>query len=567
MKRDWHELISQPKYKVKVEKDIYVTMRDGVRLAVDVHRPDADGKFPALLALSPYGKELQELEFPLQPLGKSAVWDGVMEAGDSEYFVSRGYAHIIGDLRGTGYSEGEYVGLHSKKEGEDGYDIVEWIAEQPWCDGNVGMVGYSYFGEIQLDVAITEPPHLKAIFPTGVWTDLYRMAYQGGILSLFLYGLWDGRAGNSGFAGKNVHSAMMRMLSKDEFESRVEEALKNPDIRKFPNLYHLLKYPYKNPLFVDLLLNPYNGPFYWERSAYYDLDKIKIPTYVVGAMAHRSATKAHFELYNKISSPNKKVAMYPPGMPDRPWIEGIDTVLRWYDHWLKGIDTGIMDELPVKFFIMGVNEWRYETEWPLTRAIPTKFYLRSWEGLSQEPEAYSDEPDCFVQQPLYASSKIESVKYVSTPMSKDTEAIGPVALYFYASIDTDDTNWIVELRDVSRDGSEQLLGKGYLRASQRALDESKSKPLQPYHPHTSSQAVVPNEIYEYAIEVAPIANVFKAGHRIKLTIRSMESPTEPEMLTHFHPTLPSSRRTLHKIYRDKEHKSYLLLPIIPQNGR
>jgi putative CocE/NonD family hydrolase len=151
-------------------------------------------------------------------------------------------------------------------------------------------------------------------------------------------------------------------------------------------------------------------------------------------------------------------------------------------------------------------------------------------------------------------------------MSKDMEAIGPVALYFYASIDTDDTNWIVELRDVGGDGSEQIVAKGYLRASHRALDESKSKPLQPYHPHTGSQPVVPNEIYEYAIEMAPIAAVFRAGHRIELIIKSMESPREPEMLTHFHPTLPSSRRTLHTIYRDKMHPSYLLLPVIPRMG-
>ncbi len=566
MKKDWHELVSQPQYGVRVEKDLYVKMRDGVKLAVDVLRPDAPGKFPALLALSPYGKEIQELDFPPQPLGKSAVWDGVMEAGHSEYFVSRGYAHVIGDLRGMGYSEGEYVGYHSKQEGEDGHDIVEWIAEQPWCDGNVGMIGYSYFGEIQLDVAINQPPHLKAIFPTGVWTDLYRAAYQGGILSLFLYGLWDGRAGNSGMAGKNVHSAMMKSLSKDEFKARVEEALKNPDIRKFPNLYHLLKYPYKNPLFVDFLLNPFDGPFYHERSSYYHLDRIEIPTYMVGAMAHRAATKAHFELYSGIKSRDKKLAMYPPGMPDRPWVEGIDTVLRWHDHWLKGIDTGVMDEPPIKFFVNGVNEWRFETEWPPKGTVPTKFYLGSWERLSREPETFSEEPDSFFQQPLYASSKTESVKYVSNPMPKDMETIGPVAVFFYASIDTDDTNWIVELRDVGQDGSEQPLGKGYLRASHRALDESKSKPAQPYHPHTSAEPAVPGEVYEYAIEMAPIANVFKQGHRIKMTIRSMESPTEPEMLTHFHPVLPSGRSTLHKIYRNKKYKSYLLLPVNPGKG-
>ena len=562
MNKDWHESVSQPRYKVTVDKNVYIRMRDGVRLIVDILRPDSPGKFPALLSLSPYGKELQELPFPPQSLDKGPLWDGVLEAGDSEYFVSRGYAHIIGDLRGTGDSEGEYLGIDAKKEGQDGFDIVEWIAQQPWCDGNVGMIGYSYFGKIQLDVAIEQPPHLKAICPAGGWTDLYQAAYHNGILSLFFYGLWDGRAGNSGFAARNARSAMMKELSKDEFESRVQETLKNPDVQKFPNLYHLLKYPYKNPLFIDFLLNPYNGAFYRERSAYYNLDKITIPTMITGTMGHRSATKAHLEAYSKIKSPNKKVTMYPPGMPARPWVEGIDTVLRWHDHWLKGIDTGMMGEPPIKFFLMGANQWRHEKEWPLPNVQPTKFYLRGWEGLSQEPEMYYEEPDCFVQQPLYLSSKIDSLKYASAPLQEDLETIGPVALYLHASIDTNDTNWIAELRDLGGDGTEKLLGKGYLKASYRAIEKSKSTPSQPHHPCSSSERVIPGEIYEYAIEIAPIANVFRAGHRIKLLIKSMESPREPEMLLHFHPTLPSSRRTVHTIYRDKKHTSHLLLPVI-----
>jgi putative CocE/NonD family hydrolase len=123
MKKDWHELLSQPQYRIKTEKDVFVPMRDGIRLAVNIYRPDAGGKFPALLALSPYGKEIQELKLPPQSLEKSAVWDGVIEAGDTEYFVSRGYVHVVGDLRGMGYSEGEYVGLHSKQEGQDGHRV------------------------------------------------------------------------------------------------------------------------------------------------------------------------------------------------------------------------------------------------------------------------------------------------------------------------------------------------------------------------------------------------------------------------------------------------------------
>ena len=166
---------SQPKYKVKEKETVYVPMRDRVRLAVDIYRPDAKEKFPALLAIAVYGKDLQALpQQQPQPHFISLVWDGTIEAGNTEYLVSRGYVHVIADARGTGDSEGEYVGMFDKKEGEDGYDLVEWIAQQQWCDGNVGMLGISYFAAEQVCTAIEQPPHLKAIFPWEVWSDLYR---------------------------------------------------------------------------------------------------------------------------------------------------------------------------------------------------------------------------------------------------------------------------------------------------------------------------------------------------------------------------------------------------------
>lgn len=562
MKKDWHELISQPKYNVKAEKNVFVPVRDGTKIALNIYRPDARGKFPALLAMAPYGKELQELYLPPQPLEKSIVWDGVTEAGDTKEIVSRGYVHVVGDIRGTGQSEGEYIGMHSKYEGMDGYDIIEWIARQPWCDGNVGMVGYSYYGEIQLEVAIEQPPHLKAIFPTGVWLDMYRgMAYQGGVMCMFIYGLWDGRGGTSGMGVKRPVSAASRELTKEELERRRQELLKNPDIRAFPNLYHLANYPHKNPVFFDLMVNPYDGPFYWERSVYKYLDKVKIPTYTVGTWYHFFGGKAHWNLYNGLKT-EKKIMMRPHGFPTRPWRDDLDVVIRWYDHWLKGIDTGIMDEPPIKMWVSGINEWRSENEWPPKGAEVTKLYLRPWEELSLEPELYQDEPDGFFQQPLHVSNKRDSVKYMTAPMSRDMEVIGPGAFYFYASIDQDDTNWIVKLSDVDKDGSELPMGTNYLKASHRALDKRKSRPTQPFHPHSGSEPVIPGRVYEYAIELLPMCHVFKVGHRMKLEVGSIESPRDWEMVMHFHPHLCSSKPTLHKIYRDKEHPSHLLLSVV-----
>ena len=139
------------------------------------------------------------------------------------------------------------------------------------------------------------------------------------------------------------------------------------------------------------------------------------------------------------------------------------------------------------------------------------------------------------------------------------------ALKFFAAIDQDDTNWIAHLYDVAPTGLETRIARGFLKASHRALDPDKSKPYAPYHTHTRAEPVVPGEIYEYDISFGHIVNVFKTGHRIKLVIDSRESPRDPEMQIHFHPHLCSSKPTLHKIYRNKEYRSRLILPILSKH--
>ena len=576
MTEDWHKLISQPKYGIKKEKDIYISMRDGVRLAADVYRPDAEGKFPALLALSPYGKELQELvlSFPPQAL-PSNLWDGCIEAGDISYIVPRGYAHVIADLRGTGHSEGEYAGLSGigrNEEGRDGYDLVEWIAQQPWCDGNVGMVGISYYAVMQIQTAAEQPPHLKAVFPYGGAYDIYRLNYHGGIFWLMLRAAIDGRGGDSGFAVKNVVSAMMKKLTKEEFERRVEERLNDPDVRNYPNFYHMLKYSQRSPVFLDLLLNPYDGPFYWEGEASTKFDKVEVPVYTGINWGRAWFVDDTINCYLGVKGPKKLLMMPFPPMVERPFHELHDLIIRWYDHWLKGIDTGVMDEPPIKIFVEGIRQWRYEEEWPLARTKWTEFYLRPRGRLSMESEPLDTDivpPDGFYQAPPTVTNVVQSIKYTSPPMLEDMEVTGPIALYLYASIDTDDTNWMVKVRDVDPSGTKIEVSTGWLKASHRELDESRSTPWRPFHPHTRSEPVAPGKIYQYAIPIGAISNVFRAGHCIELEIRSIESAGDPTLVLlapdSFH--LNSSRATTHKIYRDKNHQSRLLLPVIPTEYR
>jgi putative CocE/NonD family hydrolase len=163
---DWHELISQPRYRVKSEKNVPVMMRDGVKLCADIYYPDASGMFPALLAVSPYGKELQVLPAPVRPYDFYHGAGGV-EAGNTEFWVSRGYAHVIVDTRGSGDSEGSYC-FYGQKEHEDGYDLVEWIANQPWCNGNVGMIEISYFPIMQYQNYPDSPSPGELDSPFGV---------------------------------------------------------------------------------------------------------------------------------------------------------------------------------------------------------------------------------------------------------------------------------------------------------------------------------------------------------------------------------------------------------------
>src|SRR4051812_42114089 len=190
--------------KIRIRKDLRVPMRDGVELAADAYHGPEDKPRPALVALSPYGKELQALALTMPPQKRpSPMWDGCIEAGDIARVVAEDYAHVIGDIRGSGASEGEHIGNYNAggiSLGEDAYDLIEWVAAQPWCDGNVGMIGISYYGSMQVFAAAERPPHLKAIFVSGGHFDFYETTYHGGILWFMPRAAPEGPGGGPGWA-------------------------------------------------------------------------------------------------------------------------------------------------------------------------------------------------------------------------------------------------------------------------------------------------------------------------------------------------------------------------------
>jgi predicted acyl esterase len=264
-------------------------------------------------------------------------------------------------------------------------------------------------------------------------------------------------------------------------------------------------------------------------------------------------------------------------------------MLRWYDHWLRDIDTGVMSEPAVRYFVMGSNEWRTGENWPLPETQWTKLYLNSWERLTAEPFTSSSvdkyiPPDLFVQMPPTQTNKIAKLRFLTDPLPHDVLVAGPSVLNLFASIDQEDTNWIVSLCDVgpdpsvrtAREGEREIrddlpsreLTRGWLKASHRALDPKRSRPWKPWHPLTreAQKPVVPGEVTEYNIEIFSTANMFRRGHRICVEIACADMPTGVLGATNveyipYH--LASSKPVLHRIYHSAIHPSHLLLPLIP----
>ncbi|MEU3948311.1 CocE/NonD family hydrolase [Streptomyces sp. NPDC029526] len=554
---------------IAVRKDLRVPMRDGVELAADAYHGQDDTPRPALIAMSAYGKELQALALTTPPqLRPSPMWDGCIEAGDIARVVKEGYVHVIGDMRGTGDSGGVMIGNYNfggVSQGQDLYDVVEWVAAQPWCDGNVGMIGISYFGSMQVLAAAERPPHLKAIFVSGGHYDFYETTYHGGVMWFMPRAAREGRGGDSGIAHTDVKSRMQEVYSPEELKKLVDERLRDPDVAAWPNLVHVLKYPKNREFWFDIVMNPLDGDWYEERNPINLARNIDIPVYLQIDQGRGWTVDGHIELFDVLKGPKKlDIGSYPP-MQSRPWIEEHDKMFRWYEYWLKGVDNGIMDEPAVQVFVEGSREVVTAEQWPPKEVEYRSLYLRPRRKLSFEPEAMGAEhaaPDGFYQAPLTVTDRVEILDWRTEPFEKPTELIGTGAAHLFAEIDQDDTNFILRLWDEAPGGKRQLITSGYLKASHRELDEERTTEGNPYHPHTRAVPVEPGTVQEYVLRLYPFAATFLPGHRLVVEL----SNNEPLADAHnallppdaFH--LPVGRPVTHKIYRDAAHPSRLVLP-------
>jgi len=502
-------------YNIKIERNVDIPVGNGISMKADIYRPDAEGQFPVILAASPYSKEIQTM--PMMPVGFSYA-RGWMESGDPNFYVRRGYVMAIATIRGSRGSGGTFGNIEPDPDTvKDLAEAIQWLGHQSWSSGKVGMNGVSYFSLVAKRVAMLEPSCLAALFSPYGFTDGYRdVLYRGGILAAEFMEYWLKR--QAPFF--NIENTLRKSWGEDKYNAAIQMALRDPEIAASPVLANALRNPDVggNPVLLEILLNPLFNDYWRERVV--DFDKgCSVPAYLGGDWGmfglHLPGDLRAWEHWNG----PKRMTLGPPIYLDRPCYQYAYESLRWFDHWLKGIDTGMMDEPPVQVFIEGTGEWRTSHEWPLPETRWTPFYLHR-DGLLSEHEFWPNEGWSNYEDSAFARHSLE---FWSPPMVEITELCGPSVLNLWGSTTDTDLLWFVSLLHQDAQGQERVLTRGWLRGSQRKLDTSKSKPWQPVHSHDERQPLSPNQIYEFNIEIQSIGIELKPGERIGLRIKGADN--------------------------------------------
>lgn len=564
--------------KVIVERNIMVPMRDGVRLATDVYRPAAPGRYPVILTRIPYGTD-PDSGFPFKYtflLGK--------------IFVKQGYVFVAQDTRGEFDSEGVWFPLIY--EYDDGHDTTAWITEQPWYDGHLGMWGASYFGYTQL-MAAPGNTDLKALNPWVTSGNIHRLMFRGGASNYI---------GMEGWLTQEVNNQAIRHGEKGDKKIDLTRGWYNDPIRDAEpvNMRATMADP-------DALAQ---GPWPWinhpgdtedVEALNYDryYKEVSVPSLLVAGW------------YDCFIGPQMVdfVRLREEGIGDAkktriivgPWVHGEpmskfeesylagpklygSSFMEWYDYWLKEIDNGAADKAPLLIFVMGDNVWREEQEWPLARTRYVDYYIHS-EGRANsssgdgsmdttppgdEPaDQYSYDPRNPVptrggsflgslnfqpgavdQRPV--QKRRDVLVYVTEPLSGPVEVTGPITVTLYAASSAIDTDWTAKLVDVAPNGYAQNLQDGIIRARYRDGYQ---------HP----TAIEPGKIYEYKIDLLSTSNVFLKGHRIGLEISSSNFPQFDRNTNAGGVGGPDNIIVAgQSIYHDREHATRITLPVIPR---
>jgi predicted acyl esterase len=421
------------------------------------------------------------------------------------------------------------------------------------------MTGVSQFSRVAKRAAAQAPPHLKAIFAPYGWTDMYRdLYYHGGILNYCFMSHWM-RGNGPFFRTKNT---LREQWGEAKYAQAIAAALRDPEIAAVPYLAETLRNPDTgaNSAVADILLNPLWSDYYDQRSV--DFTNAKTAAYFGGDWGiYGLHLPGDVRAYEHWKGP-KKMTIGPPVYLDRPLYQYAYESLRWFDHWLKGVDTKILEEPAINLFIVGTNEWKLDEEWPLPETRWTPFYLHA-NGLLSEHEFWLNEGcTTFEDSPFHHGQ----VVFRTPPLVENTELCGPMVLNLYGSTTDKEVLWFISLLHISLTGEERLLTRGWLRGTQRQLDAAASKPWQPIHSHTQREPLEPGHIYEFNIEIRPYGILLQAGERLALRIKCADDDVPRDNLEVVGVGHVSRRNASHvAIHHNADNPSCLLLPITKGN--
>ena len=543
-----------------VQKDVFIPMRDGVHLAADIYGPTNAGPRPALLTRTPYVKGGM-IGSMLGATGRprtGVVGPMRLRPGQNpmlmmlEPLVQAGYVVVVSDTRGTGHSEGVYDYYNFQGGPLDGYDTIEWIAAQPWCDGNVGMFGSSAGAVLGYAAAITQPPHLKALVANMHPADFYfDQWFVGGVFR------YEDRI--SWATGQIARIAPLDPGNPDE---PAYERKRQVYEDRFNQYYRRVRAG-KNPVNVDWLTEMYQRPAYdeyWQSISFARrLSDIKVPT-LHGGVWHDHFIRGTLHSHEGVNV-SKRLFVLPGGL-DQSGQAGdggfAQAQVRWFDHFLRGVENGVLAEPGARLYLTGAERWLDAPAWPVP-ATETAFYLAPGPGggadsrndgllLSEPagsaaPTTIDHDPACPNRTPASTTDQRSfergCLTFSTPPLERDLTVIGTPRLILHAASDAADVDWCVRLCDVYPDGRSRLLNAGALKGS-HVFSHERPQPLEA------------RRVYEFPVEVWPVGNVFQRGHRIRIDLSTSDYP-------YFEPNPVASHNT---IFHDSERPSRLVLPVV-----